>query len=454
MDLLVQLLTFIVTILLLVSIHETGHFLVAKALGIKVIRFAVGFGKPIYRHYSRQGTEYVVGLIPLGGYVKLLDEREMVVPDDEKASAFNRQPLWARTLVVIAGPFTNFIFAIFCFWLMYMIGVEALRPEIGAVQPGSIAAQAGLQAGDQVISVDQQATPSLQKVVLQIIKRLGEKTSLEITTQPINSAQTQAHRLNLATWSVNKLTPDALTSLGIIPPRPALPAIIQSLEQNGPAEKAGLKPGDRIVAINDRPVQDWYGFIEIIQQSPGARITVAFERGSQLKSTQVVTETNYKLGGAKVGHLGVQTTVVALPDSMKLLRQYPPLRALRVAAEDTWQYFVFNAVVIKKMFLGQISVGTLGGPIAIFQSAGLAFRQGISVFLGFLGLISVMLAFLNVLPIPGLDGGHLFNYLIELIIRRPLPLQYEIMSVRIGFFLLLLLMITATFNDLLRLFLS
>lgn len=453
MDLLLQVLAFVITILVLVSIHEAGHFVVAKALGIKVLRYAIGFGRPLLRYKGKSGTDYIIGLIPLGGYVKLLDEREVVVPEAEKVFAFNRQPLWSRALVVIAGPATNFLLAILCFWLMYMNGVEVLQPVVASVVPNSIAAQAGIQAGDHIRKVDNVATPSLQKVVLRIIERLGEKNTMAMqTVNPATQIVTN-HRLNLQNWSINKLNPNPLQSLGIEPPRPPIPAVIEKVEGRGPAAKAGFLPGDRIIAINDQSIKDWYGFIEFIQKHPLANVNILFVRQGEQRETSVTIGQSYQ-GFNKIGHLGVQTKVVELPANMRLLRQYSPMTALEIATAETWDYFTFNFIIFKKMILGQVSLSTLGGPIAIFQTADLAFRQGLSIFLGFLGLISVMLAFLNILPIPGLDGGHLFNYLIEFIIRKPVPLKYEVMSMRIGFFILLGIMVVATFNDLLRIFLS
>lgn len=453
MDFLLQLLAFIITILLLVSVHEAGHFFVAKALGIKVLRYAIGFGKPLYRYKGPSGTEYIIGYIPLGGYVKLLDEREVIVPESEKAVAFNRKPLWMRTLVVLAGSAMNLIFAILSLWMMYMIGVETIKPVVGGVVPDSIVAASGIKPGDIVRSVDGNVTPSLQKVVLRIVERVGEKSSMQIQTESPPNSNLVTHELNLKTWSVDKFTPDPLSSLGIIPPRPFIPAVIKKVEANSPGERAGLQAGDLILSIGGVRIANWYDFITYIQKHPNKQVVINIDRNSKRQILSATIGQNYSFGLNKFGYLGVQTTPVAMPSQMKMERKYPPFSALGVAVQETFQYFKFNFIIIKKMVMGQLSLGTLGGPIAIFQSADLAFKQGLSVFLGFLALISIMLAFINILPIPGLDGGHLFNYLIEFIIRRPVPLKYEIMSIRIGFFALLLIMIIATLNDLLRLFL-
>lgn len=452
MDILLQTLAFIITILVLVSIHEAGHFIVAKLLGVKVIRYSIGFGKAIFRYRGKSGTEYIIGFIPLGGYVKLLDEREVVVPQSELHAAFNRQPLWARALIVLAGPFTNFLFAVLAFWLMFMIGIEVLRPITGEIVPNSIAAQAGLQSNELITKVDGHITPSLQKVVIRIIERIGETSTLSIQTRSAN--QYTDHLLNLHNWSVNALNPDPLQSLGIVPPRPFIPAIIDTVEELGPAAMVGLKAGDKILAFNNKPIKDWYQLLTLIQQNPSEKVTLTFERAGKIATMPIIVGHKLGLRFKKVGYLGVKAKIPAIPENLLTIRKYSPGVSFKIALSETWEYLLFNVIIIKKMILGQISLNTLGGPIAIFQTADLAFQQGVSIFLGFLGLISIMLGFINLLPIPGLDGGHLLNYLIELIIRRPLSIQYEIISVRIGFIILLTIMVIATFNDLLRLFTS
>jgi regulator of sigma E protease len=452
MDILTQLAAFVITILVLVSVHEAGHFFVAKLLGIKVVRFSIGFGKPIVTFHDRNGTEYVIAMIPLGGYVRLLDEREGKVPEADKPSAFNRQPIWVRTLVVLAGPFINLLFAIFAFGLMYLNGIDTARPLIGAVNPNSIAAKAGLQSGDEITSVDGRPTPSLPKVAMGIIERMGETTPMLVTAKNPTTKKVTQHELNLKQWSVDELNPDPFKSLGITPARPALPAVIEVVEQGSPAAGAGLKPHDRVVSVNAIPLKDWYDFVEYIQLHPGQKITLSLQRENQPVIIKTVIGKKFGLRLKPTGYLGVRPISVTPPPALVLHRQYTFGVAFKTAAQDTWQYLKFNGTVMKKLLMGEISVSTLGGPIAIFASADDAFRQGVSVFLGFLALISVMLAFVNLLPIPGLDGGHLLNYLIELIIQRPLSIHYEIASIRIGMVILLLMMVLATYNDILRLF--
>jgi regulator of sigma E protease len=451
MNIIMQFIAFIVTILVLVSFHEAGHFGVAKLLGIKVLKFSIGFGKPLARFYDKQGTEYVLALLPLGGYVKLLDEREAPVDENEKHLAFNRQPLWARLLVVLAGPATNILFAILGFWLMFMIGTEAYRPIIGEVKANSVASQAGITSQDQIIKIDGHLTPSLQKVILAIVLRLGEKGSMVMEVNNVKTHQTSTHWLDLSQWKINPLNPDPLSSLGIEPIKPQIPAIIYEVEPDSPAAKAGLRPADKILSVNDKPINDWLQLLAYAQARPGNIIKLTYQRQQLIKTVELKIEGLVR-GFKSIGYLGVRPAPVKVPPEYRFERKYGPIKALGVATHETSEFLIFNFVVLKKMLFGQLSLNSLGGPITIFQTADSALKQGFTIFLGFLSLISVMLAFVNLLPIPGLDGGHLLNYLIEFIKGSPVSVKYEIISLKIGLFLLLLLMVLATFNDLMRLF--
>ncbi len=450
MSFLIQLLAFIITILVLVTIHEAGHFFMAKWLGIKVIRFSIGFGKPLLRWKDRKGAEYWIAWIPLGGYVKLLDEREQKVTNEELHLAFNRQPLGSRLLVVLAGPVTNLLFALFGFWLMFIIGIDVQKPLIGEVLPHSIAKQAGLKAGTEIVSIDNQPTSSLQKVLMLVIEHLGEKNTLLISTQNKSKTNEKQYQLNLKHWEVDKFNPLPLESLGIRPYLPPLPAVINKL-MPGPAADSGLRVGDKIIAIDDIPVKDWYRFVEFIHKNPGKMIRLTYDRNNQILTTRLTIGKKIGLFRQSMGYIGVAPSAPSLPPNLFSKRKYPPIQALMAAFEETKSLFVFNFIILKKIVVGEVSTNSLGGPIAIFENANIAFLQGLTVFLGFLSLISIMLAAINLLPIPGLDGGHLFNYLIELVIRKPVSVRYEVISMQIGIAVLLGIMLLATFNDILRL---
>ncbi len=451
MDILLQILAFSTTVLVLVSVHEAGHFFVARLLGIKVLRFSIGFGKSIWRRTAKNGIEYCVGILPLGGYVKLLDEREVVVPEKEKHLAFNRQSLVTRFLVVLAGPLTNILFAIVAFWIMYAVGYESVRPIIGKVLPETVVATAGVKPNTEIIEVDGQKVKEWQDVILALVKRMGEKGVISLKT--LNKSGTlHSYLINIDQWHVDDLNPEPLQNFGIDPYRPHVEPIIDEVEKNSPASRVGLKPGDRILALNDKSLDDFYEFSKFLQKNPKKEVVLNIERNGQQLKLPLKIGTKFVLSGFRtIGYIGIRTKAVDYPEELKRQVHFSVLSAFVPAWNKTWEIFNFNFLVIKKMAKQEISLRSLGGPISIFQTADRALKEGFIVFLSFLGLVSVMLAFVNIVPIPGLDGGHLFFFLLEAIRRKPLSLASEALALRIGMILLLLLMLTVTMNDILRL---
>lgn len=451
LDILSQILAFLFAIFLLVTVHEYGHFWVARRFGIKTIRFSVGFGKPLWRWLGKDGTEYVIAMLPLGGYVRLADEREGEVAEADKPYAFNRKPVWVRFLVVLAGPVTNWLLAIVAFWLVFSIGIEQTKPVIGKVTPGSIAAQAGLQPEDRILSIDGRSTPSWQKAMMAVVYRIGEKGQMQVAVQSPNAPQPQMHTLNLSNWTTGGLTPQPLRSLGLTPYLPSIPPVLDKVLPGQAAAKAGLQAGDRILAVNGQDQKDWIDFVEYVQNHPGAAVVLTVERGQQRLTIPVTIETRHTIPWKAVGFLGVASAPVALPASMKYQEHYSLPRAVMPALQETMTLSMFNFVIFGKMLIGQVSLKGLGGPITIYTTASEAFKQGLVVYLGFLGLLSVMLACINVLPIPGLDGGHLLYFCIEAVRRKPISVSAQLLAWRIGMVFLLLLMFQATLNDVLRL---
>jgi regulator of sigma E protease len=451
-DMLINILVFLVTISVLVIVHEWGHFIVARAFGIKVLRFSVGFGKPLWRYLSRKsGTEYVVSALPLGGYVKLLDEREGLVLKSELDQAFNHKSLWVRTAVVVAGPVINIIFAILVFILIWMIGVTQIRPVIGEVLPKSIAAQSALPVGSEITAVNGKATPDWQAVILVLVRELGNKGSLNLQVLPQAATKPQSFALPLDNWIIDPLEPDLLKSLGIVPYSPFIPPIIEKVKSGEPADKAGLKVGDKIVSINGQAVHDWFDFVNYLRLHPQESLPIVLERNGKILDTRVSIGkkfTNLRW----VGYLGIEPAKVQVPPQMQRKTQLNLVQALVQASTEVWSITVFNFVAIGKIIVGKISLFSLGGPISIYQTSGAAFSQGLLIYLEFLGLISVMLACLNILPIPGLDGGHLLFFIIEGIIGRPVSIAWQTLIFRIGFILLAVLIFQATINDLMRIF--
>lgn len=446
-----SLLAFIITILLLVSVHEFGHFAVAKALGVKVLIFSLGFGPAIVRRHAKSGTEYRIAWLPLGGYVKLLDEAEGEVTAQDKHLAFNRQSLWARTAIVIAGPAINVLFAIVAFWLMWMIGVEQVKPVVGQIMPASIAELSGIPAGSTIAAIDRKKTENWQKVSLALISRLGNTGTMLVTAVPPNAKEAQDYSLPLKDWRIDKLQPDPIKALGVVPFFPPMPPIINAIKEKSPAANSPLQVGDKWLSINGKPVTDWVDISQFLRAHPGETIQVKVQRGNSVQSFPV--QIGRKWSGVKHhGYLGVEVQSPQWPADMKQMQKLSPQSAFVQAVQDTWDFAGFNFMVLGKMITGKISLFSLGGPIAIFETSGMAFAQGLSIYIGFLAIISVMLACLNILPIPGLDGGHLLFFLIESIIRRPIPIPVQALILRIGMIFLIVLIIQASINDVMRAF--
>lgn len=450
MDVLLQILAFATTVLVLVSVHEAGHFFVARFLGVKALRFSIGFGKSIWKRTAKSGVEYSIGILPLGGYVKLLDEREMLVPENEKHLAFNRQSIMKRFLIVAAGPLTNIIFAIFAFWLMYVVGFESVLPKIGGVLPNTVAAQAGIQPNTEVIEIDGTKINDWQDVVLVLVKRMGEKGTVSMKTKD-NSGGVNSYLVKIDEWHVDDLNPEPLQNFGLDPYKPTLKSLVDQVEKNSPASLAGLKVGDLILGIDHKKYDDFYELSKFMQKNPGKKVTLQVEREGRLLELPIIIGNKFILSGFHmIGYVGIKIKSVDYPKELKREVDFSLLSAVLPAWNKTWEIFNFNFIILKKMLKGEISLRSLGGPISIFQSADMAFKQGFVSALSFLGLVSVMLAFINIIPIPGLDGGHLLFFLIETVTRKPLSLAVEVLALRLGMIALLLLMLSVTMNDLLR----
>jgi regulator of sigma E protease len=446
-----QIFVFIVTVLVLVTIHEFGHFWVAKRLGIKVLKFSVGFGRPLIRWQGKGETEYVIAWIPLGGYVKLLDERETPnIPDDQKPFAFNRQSLWKRSLVVVAGPGINILFAILCFWSVWFIGMERIKPVIGEVIPLSIAEQSGLQQGQTIVAIDKKLVDSWGQVSLGLVERLGETGKMVIAAGESETPGIHVYNLAIDHWRVDGLNPDPLKSLGIVPYRPAMPPVIEKVAAKTPAAEAGFEPGDKIILLNGIAIDDWSEVLEYVQAHPQTEMHFAVLRDG--KTIPIIATSDRRLSGFHwIGFLGLQSTPPVWSEDMRYTVQLSASKSFYRALADTWDYTAFHFIVIKKLVVGEISISSLGGPIAIYQVTSRAFHEGLVIYIAFLGLISVMLACVNILPIPGLDGGHLVFFLVEAIIKKPVSVPLQALIFRIGFILLAVLIFHATVNDLMRL---
>lgn len=436
---------FIVALGVLITVHEFGHFWVARRCGIKVERFSVGFGKAIWRRRDRLGTEYVIALIPLGGYVKMLDERVESVPPELRHQSFNNKTVMQRAAVIAAGPVANFLFAIFAYWLVFLHGVPGVRPVTGEIVSGSVAAQAQISPGMELKAVDGIETPDWDAVRMALIGKIGDD-EVTLSLAPFGSSQRVEKQVDLRNWHFEPDKQDPVVSLGIEPRGPEIETVLAQVQANSPASAAGLQAGDRIVKVDGRPLADWRQFVNLVRDRPNQAIALDVERQSEVVSLTLTPAVK-----GTEGFAGVVPRVLPLPDEYKTVRQYGPFAAIGEAGEKTWQLMKLTVGMLGKLVTGDVKLNNLSGPISIAQGAGMSAEYGIIYYLMFLALISVNLGIINLFPLPVLDGGHLLFLAIEKIKGKPVSERVQDFSYRIGSILLVLLMGLALFNDFSRL---
>ena len=440
---------FIVALGVLITVHEFGHFWVARRCGVRVERFSIGFGKALWRRTDKSGTEYVIALIPLGGYVKMLDERAEPVAPELRHYAFNNKTVGQRAAIIAAGPIANFLFAIFAYWLVFIIGVPGVRPVVGEITPNSIAAQAQIQPGTELKAVDGIETPDWDAVRLQLVSKIGdEHTTLSVAQ--FGGNQRQEKTLDLRHWAFEPDKEDPVSSLGIRPRGPQIESVLSEVQVNSAASKAGLQAGDRIVKVNGQPLTQWMTFVTLVRDNPDKPLALDIERqGSSLSLT--LTPDSKQVNGKAEGFAGVVPKVIPLPDEYKTVRQYGPFSAILEASDKTWQLMKLTVSMLGKLITGDVKLNNLSGPISIAQGAGMSAEFGVIYYLMFLALISVNLGIINLFPLPVLDGGHLLFLAIEKLKGGPVSERVQDFSYRIGSILLVLLMGLALFNDFSRL---
>lgn len=452
---LITMLAFIIGLGVLITFHELGHFLVARRCGVKILCFSIGFGKALVSRKAKNGTEYRIAMLPLGGYVKMLGERNEVVAPEEKAFAFNQKSVWARIAIVFAGPAFNFIFAFFAYMAVAMIGVQGIAPFIGVVQPHSIADKAGLIPPLEIVAINDKPTSTWKQVLDQITPKIGDKDSLKLSVHAIGSMHIQTYLLALNDWQIDAKHPDLIGSLGIEPLRPEHFAIINSVVPKSAAEKAGLLAQDHIIAIAGMPIHNVNTFISEIERRPSIKTEITVVRGGD--QTHPITlfitpDAKIQSDNRLTGHIGVTLKPMVFPKEWIRSHQYSFWKSFKPAYEQTVYYTKLSFNLMGKMIVGKLSPSALSGPISIAQGAGMTFKMGFQYYLSFLALISISLGVINLLPIPLLDGGHLFFYLIEIVIRRPVPQFIQEQATALGILIIAGLMVVSFYNDIMRLF--
>ena len=456
MTLLWSVLGFVVAVSLLVAVHEYGHFWAARKLGFKVLRFSVGFGPALWRRVvGADRTEYVLAALPLGGYVKLLDEREGPVDAAEVSRAFTRRPPWQRILVLLAGPGFNFAFAILLLWgMLWIVGSPDVRAVVGGVAAGSPAARAGLRADDEIIRLDGADVQGRGDVVLGLIDAMSGDGVTRLAVRSASGAERELElRVDDPAERRALTEPSALMrGVGMSFWSQPVPAQIGRVLPAGPAEQAGLQVGDLITAIDGQPIGDFVAMSEALAVRPNRDVVIRYERGGVSATTTVRTSADL-VDGREVGRIRIETPPSApLPDSMIVHRRFGPVQALGESLQRAWDMTVLQAKMFARMIIGQVSIKNLSGPITIAEYAGDSVRSGLTGFVGFLVLISLSLGFLNLLPIPMLDGGQIVYQTIEWIKGSPLSERVQAAGQSVGIALLFLLMGVALFNDLARQF--
>lgn len=443
---------FAVVLGVLIVVHEYGHYVVARLCGVKVLRFSVGFGRMIWqKQLGRDGTEWAISVFPLGGYVKMLDEREGDVAPEEAHRAFNRQSVGRRSLIVAAGPAANLLLAVALYWGVFMAGSNELLPILGTPPDGTPAAMAAIANGEQVRAVDGQPVATWNDLRWLLLRKAVDRESVEL--EVINErGEITERRLFLAAAGEQGWEGDALERLGVVFFRPQLPAVIGRMAEDGPAARAGLLPGDHVLALDGRPIALWHELVLYIREAANRPVRVEFVRDGRTMAVEVIPESVTERG-LRVGRIGV-----AVADGEGALREvrsfvrYGFVEAGRKAFGETWNKSVFSLVMLGRMLTGEVSWKNLSGPVTIADYAGQSAKLGLDYYVKFMALVSISLGVLNLLPIPVLDGGHLMYHALEVVRRKPLSERAMGIAQQVGISLLFVLMAFAFFNDLNRLF--
>jgi regulator of sigma E protease len=449
MDLMHNLLSFMLAIGILVGFHEFGHFWVARLLGIRVLNFSIGFGPKLAGWRDQSGCEYQLALVPLGGYVRMLDESEGPVPEALKSQAFNQKPVWVRMAVVVAGPLANLVLAVAIYTALFTWGVERQVPRLDAPIAASIAEQAGFKAGMELVQIGDEAVQDWESVLFALSSAIGDSKLLPVRV--LEHGQEQELWLNLQAWQLDESRPDLLASLGLKPAQPPLAPVLENLQPNGPAAMAGLLAGDRILSLAGIQIDSWQQLVTLVRERPNQAVTLVVERDGKQQEISVSLASR-DVSGKLQGFIGTGVHWHEPPAGWVRTYQLGPIAALTAAVKQTAYLMKLSAQMLAKLVSGQLSLKSLSGPVAIAEGAGQSAHYGLVYYLGFIAFISINIGFLNLLPVPVLDGGMLVLLAIEGLRHRALPELWVTRLRNTGWVLVMGLTILALSNDLSRLF--
>ncbi len=450
LDTLQTVLIAIATFSIVVAVHEYGHFWVARRSGVKVLRFSVGFGRPLIRWRGRDDVEYVVGVLPLGGYVRMADEREGTVADEDLARAYNRQPVARRMAIAAAGPAANFLLAVFVLWVLFLRGEVGIAPLIDQVSAGSLADRAGLLSGQEILSIDDNPTPTLAALNFALLERLGDSGPLRLSAAYPGLEAIHRSEVPIERWLAGEEQPNLLAALGITIQVPPVLPLVGALTEGSASVAAGFQVGDLILQADGQVMPLWMDWVGYVRERPEEPIEVLVQRDGTTQLLTVVPAERL-IDNQRFGLVGMEVSLPDMPEAQQRRFDRGPLTALWASIQRTGDLIGFTFTSIGRMLQGRISPANLSGPIAIAQVAASTAEAGWVAWLGFVALLSVSLGALNLLPIPVLDGGHLMFYSVEALMGKPLPDRVQMAGVQIGLVLVMSIMVFALYNDLSKL---
>ena len=446
LDTLQTLFVALATFAIVVAFHEYGHFWMARRAGVKVLRFSIGFGRPLFYWQGKDDTEYVIATIPLGGYVRMADERDVEISEVDLPRAHNRQPVAKRIAIASAGPIANFLLAILVLWGLFLRGEVGIVPEIDKVAPNSLAEAAGLQTGQEIIAIDGRETPTVASVNFALLERLGDSGTLTLAARYPGSDVVTESEMRISQWLKGEKEPDLLGALGVTIRMPPVLPVVGGLTEDGAAAQAGFLERDLIISADGEAISLWMDWVTYVRARPAQAITVELEREGKRQNLSVTPAAAVSDGG-RIGAVGMSVALPVVPDAQQRHFDRGPVEALVASVKRTGDLVVFTFKSIGRMLQGLISPSNLSGPITIAKVAASTAEAGWVAWFGFLALLSVSLGALNLLPIPVLDGGHLVFYGFEAILGKPLPDRIQMVGYQVGLALVLSIMVFALYND-------